>query len=90
MKSRGYKSEFAGGVESVASTGGQILPPVMGSGAFLMVAFTEVNYLTIGGIRRHTGCFVFYRLRAAVVAQAEIANIERTPDDENSEIVGSF
>ena len=47
MKSRGYKPQFAGGVEAVASTGGQILPPVMGSGAFLMVAFTEQKYIAI-------------------------------------------
>ena len=47
MKSRGYKPQFAGGVEAVASTGGQILPPVMGSGAFLMVAFTEQKYIAL-------------------------------------------
>lgn len=43
MKKLGYKKEFAGGVEAAASTGGQLMPPVMGAAAFLMVEF-------IGGI----------------------------------------
>jgi TRAP transporter 4TM/12TM fusion protein len=82
MKSRGYKSEFAGGVESVASTGGQILPPIMGSGAFLMVAFTEVNYLTIAASAVIPAVLYFIGCAAAVVAQAEIAEIERTPEED--------
>ncbi|MBO0585975.1 TRAP transporter permease [Sporosarcina sp. E16_8] len=43
MKKLGYKKEFAGGVEAAASTGGQIMPPIMGAAAFLMVEF-------IGGV----------------------------------------
>ncbi|AYC29045.1 TRAP transporter permease [Paenisporosarcina cavernae] len=39
MKKMGYKKEFAGGVEAAASTGGQIMPPIMGAAAFLMVEF---------------------------------------------------
>jgi TRAP-type uncharacterized transport system fused permease subunit len=44
MKKTGYKPEFAGAVEAVASTGGQILPPIMGSGAFIMAEFLGVSY----------------------------------------------
>ena len=43
MKKLGYRKEFAGGVEAAASTGGQIMPPIMGAAAFLMVEF-------IGGV----------------------------------------
>ncbi|MFP3357057.1 TRAP transporter permease [Planococcus sp. SIMBA_143] len=43
MKKLGYKKEFAGGVEAAASTGGQLMPPIMGAAAFLMVEF-------IGGV----------------------------------------
>jgi TRAP transporter 4TM/12TM fusion protein len=43
MKKLGYRKEFAGGVEAAASTGGQLMPPIMGAAAFLMVEF-------IGGI----------------------------------------
>ncbi len=47
MKSVGYKPYFAGAVEAVASTGGQIMPPVMGAGAFIMAQFLGVPYLTV-------------------------------------------
>jgi TRAP transporter 4TM/12TM fusion protein len=44
MKKMGYKPEFAGGVEAAASAGGQIMPPVLGSVVFLMVALTGISY----------------------------------------------
>jgi TRAP transporter 4TM/12TM fusion protein len=47
MKRAGYKPYFAGAVEAVASTGGQIMPPVMGAAAFVMSAFTGIPYITI-------------------------------------------
>lgn len=47
MKRLGYSPEEAGGVEAAASTGGQILPPVMGAGAFLMAEYTGVPYSEI-------------------------------------------
>ena len=47
MKKTGYKPEFAGAVEAAASTGGQIMPPIMGAAAFLMAEFTGEPYGTI-------------------------------------------
>lgn len=47
MKETGYKSEFAGAVEAAASTGGQIMPPIMGAAAFLMADFVGVPYSDI-------------------------------------------
>ncbi|HNV34031.1 MAG TPA: TRAP transporter permease [Bacillota bacterium] len=47
MKRLGYRPEFAGAVEASASTGGQIMPPVMGAAAFLMCEFLGVPYATI-------------------------------------------
>ncbi len=47
MKSIGYKPAFAGAVESVASTGGQILPPVMGAIAFVMADWIGVDYVEV-------------------------------------------
>ena len=44
MKKAGYKPEFAGAVEAASSTGGQIMPPIMGAAAFLMAEFIGVNY----------------------------------------------
>ncbi|MBQ7032708.1 MAG: TRAP transporter permease [Clostridia bacterium] len=47
MKKAGYKPEFAAAVEAAASTGGQIMPPIMGAAAFLMSEITEIPYITI-------------------------------------------
>lgn len=47
MKRTGFRAEQAAAIEAVASTGGQIMPPIMGSAAFLMAAFLDVPYLAI-------------------------------------------
>lgn len=47
MKKLGYKPHFAGAVEACASTGGQIMPPIMGAGAFIMAEFLGVPYLEV-------------------------------------------
>ena len=47
MKKTGYKPEFAGAVEAVASTGGQIMPPIMGSAAFIMAEVLGIKYTTV-------------------------------------------
>ncbi|MGM9615601.1 MAG: TRAP transporter permease [Oscillospiraceae bacterium] len=47
MKKTGYKPEFAGAVEAAASTGGQIMPPIMGAAAFLMAEYVGVPYSNI-------------------------------------------
>ena len=44
MKKNGYRPEFAGAVEAAASTGGQIMPPIMGAAAFLMIEYTNKEY----------------------------------------------
>ncbi len=47
MKKVGYRPHVAGAIEAAASTGGQLMPPIMGAGAFLMAEFTETSYLSI-------------------------------------------
>jgi len=47
MKRAGFPPRFAAGVEAAASTGGQLMPPVMGAGAFVMATYTQISYLTI-------------------------------------------
>lgn len=47
MKSNGFRPKFAGGVEAAASTGGQLMPPIMGAGAFVMASYTSIPYATI-------------------------------------------
>ncbi|PSF05379.1 C4-dicarboxylate ABC transporter permease [Marinobacter fuscus] len=47
MRKSGFPARFSAGVEAAASTGGQLMPPVMGAGAFIMASYTQVSYLTI-------------------------------------------
>ncbi len=47
MKSNGFRGRFAAGVEASASTGGQLMPPIMGAGAFVMASYTGIPYSTI-------------------------------------------
>lgn len=47
MKKAGYSAPFAGAVEAVASTGGQLMPPIMGSAAFIMAEMVGISYLSI-------------------------------------------
>ena len=47
MKANGFRPQFAGGVEAAASTGGQLMPPIMGAGAFVMASYTAIPYATI-------------------------------------------
>ena len=47
MKANGFRPKFAAGVEAAASTGGQLMPPIMGAGAFVMASYTGIPYGTI-------------------------------------------
>ena len=70
MKKLGYKGEFAGAVEAAASTGGQLMPPIMGAAAFLMAESTGVSYVTvvkaaiIPALLYFTGIFITVHLEA--------------------------
>ena len=70
MKDTGYKPEFAGAVEAAASTGGQIMPPIMGAAAFLMADFVGVPYSNIivrailPAVLYFTGIFISVHLEA--------------------------
>ncbi|NRA22455.1 MAG: TRAP transporter fused permease subunit [Oceanospirillaceae bacterium] len=50
MRKAGFPAKFAAGVEAAASTGGQLMPPVMGAGAFIMASYTQIPYVEIIGI----------------------------------------
>jgi len=67
MKSNGFRPMFAAGVEASASTGGQIMPPIMGAGAFVMVSYTGISYSTI----------VLYSIVPAILYFMSIAFIVR-------------
>ena len=82
MKERGYKNEFSAGISAVASTGGQILPPVMGAGAFLMVAFTNNPYIVIIIAAAYPAILYFVGTAVAVISQSAKLNIQLSdPED---------
>ena len=70
MKKTGYRGEFAGAVEAAASTGGQIMPPIMGAAAFLMAEYTGIPYARIAllailpAVLYFTGIFMAVHLEA--------------------------
>ncbi|MDR0486909.1 MAG: TRAP transporter fused permease subunit, partial [Treponema sp.] len=70
MKKTGYKPEFAAAVEASASTGGQIMPPIMGAAAFLMAELTGVSYPVIAvsailpAVLYFTGIFLMVHFEA--------------------------
>lgn len=70
MKKLGYKGEFAGAVEAAASTGGQLMPPIMGAAAFLMAESLGLPYITIvkaaiiPALLYFTGIFITVHLEA--------------------------
>lgn len=70
MKKTGYKAEFAGAVEASASTGGQIMPPIMGAAAFLMAEYMGIPYSQVAlkailpAILYFTGIYIAVHLEA--------------------------
>jgi len=70
MKKTGYEPEFAGAVEAVSSTAGQLMPPIMGASAFIMADITGIAYSKIclaaivPVLLYYTGCFAMVHLRA--------------------------
>ena len=70
MKKTGYKPEFAGAVEAASSTGGQIMPPIMGAAAFLMAEYMGVPYIDVAvkaiipALLYFTGIFITVHLEA--------------------------
>ncbi|RXT14008.1 TRAP transporter permease [Ammoniphilus sp. CFH 90114] len=85
MKRLGYRKEFAGAVEASASTGGQIMPPIMGAAAFLMAEFTGIPYWDIAkaaaipAILYFTGIWVMVHLEAKRVGLRGLTK-EELPD----------
>jgi TRAP transporter 4TM/12TM fusion protein len=84
MRRNGFSPQFAGGVEAAASSGGQIMPPVMGIAAFVLVALTAVPYTKVITAAFIPAIAFFFSIFLAVMFQARRERVEpmRTiPDD---------
>jgi len=75
MKKIGYKPHIAGAIEAAASTGGQIMPPIMGAVAFIMSEFTQIPYLKIVGVAVLPIMLYFATVYAFVHIEAKKNNI---------------
>jgi TRAP transporter 4TM/12TM fusion protein len=75
MKKLGYRPEFAGAVEASASTGGQIMPPVMGAAAFLMSEFIGMPYIEIAKAAAIPACLYFLGILIEVHFEAKRCNL---------------
>ena len=82
MKKTGYKAEFAGAVEAAASTGGQIMPPIMGAAAFLMAEYMGVSYATVAVTAILPAVLYFTGIYIAVHLEARKLGLKGIPKDQ--------
>ena len=82
MKKTGYKPEFAGAVEAAASTGGQIMPPIMGAAAFLMAEMVGVQYGEIAMRAIFPALLYFTGIFITVHLEAKRLGLKGIPKDE--------
>ena len=82
IKRRGFRPTFAGGVEATASTGGQIMPPIMGAAALVMADFIAIDYLTIIIAAIIPALAYYASLFTTVVFEARSLGVEASGDQE--------
>lgn len=81
MKRVGYKPSFAGGVEAAASSGGQLMPPVMGAAAFIMAEMTGIPYLKICIAAAIPAILYFFSIFVMVHLEAKRLGLKPTPSE---------
>lgn len=79
IKKRGFSPTFAAGIEATASSGGQIMPPIMGAAALVMADLTGVGYLSIIVAALFPALFYYFSLFSAVTVEARRQGIEVQP-----------
>ncbi len=82
MKRVGYSAPFAGAVEAVASTGGQIMPPIMGAAAFIMADLTGAGYLAIAKAALLPAFLYYLALLAMIHFEALSKDLGKLPADQ--------
>ncbi len=79
MMRTGYRPAFAGAVEAVASTGGQLMPPIMGAAAFVMAEFLGVSYLTVAAFALLPAMLYYVAVFMAVHFEARRIGLKGLP-----------
>jgi len=88
IKRRGFSPTFAAGIEATASSGGQIMPPIMGAAALVMADLTGVGYLNIIVAALLPALFYYFSLFSAVTVEARRQGIEVQPLSMDDRITG--
>ncbi len=78
MKKAGFNPRFAAAVETASSTGGQLMPPIMGAGAFIMAQWTQIPYATIIGVALLPAILYFASVAFYVILEARRMGIQKT------------
>ena len=81
MKKAGFPAKFAAGVEAAASTGGQLMPPIMGAGAFVMASYTQIPYTTIVAVSVLPAILYFATVAFFVRIEAKKFNVSVVEDE---------
>lgn len=76
MRKVGYSRNFAGGVEAVASQGGQIMPPIMGAAAFIMAEYTGIPFIQIAAYALVPAVLYFFMASVMIYLQARKQGLE--------------
>ena len=76
MKKSGFPARFAAGVEAASSTGGQMMPPIMGAGAFIMASMTQISYLDIIAVAFLPAMIYFLSIAFFVRMEAKKNNMQ--------------
>ncbi len=82
MKKAGFDAKFAAGVEAAASTGGQLMPPIMGAGAFVMASYTQIPYTTIVTVSILPAILYFASVAFYVRIEAKKNNLAVVDDEQ--------
>lgn len=90
MKKNGMEKEYAAGVEACASTGGVLLPPIMGSTAFVMATFLNVAYTTVALAAAIPAFLYFFGLFIQIDAYAARKGLVGTPREELPSLSGTM
>ena len=80
MKSSGFRPRMAGAIEAAASTGGQLMPPVMGAGAFILATWTNIPYLQVASAAVIPAALYYTGLYMAIHFAAAKENLSTTPE----------
>ena len=86
MRRSGYEPRFAAGVEAAASTGGQLMPPIMGAGAFVMSSYTQIPYLTIVSVSFLPALMYFLSVAFWVRIEAKRKRIAALADEDTPRV----